>query len=206
MVPSSTAANHRRDDLSSQTLESFTQDIASQVLGFTPPLELRLDHRPTNNQDPGFHGQSPPDDLDFVLEAETSYHCTWAPLNHSLVFVSNPPPTLPYRPPTASEILIPNRAPYSLDPQKSINRAYLENESRLCEILMTLERRPISDTQERLLARVYEGLVMMSRHKEAEWSRQRAASIAHHHGYSVVNTGIHKLSIAWNITLIREPE
>ena len=212
LVPRSTAANHRRDDISSQTLDSFTQDIATQVLGFSPPPEF-LDHRPSSprfdNQDilpSGLRDQSSPDDLDFVLEEEISHRCTWAPVNHSLVFVLNPPPTLPYEPPTALEILIPNRAPYSLDPQKPINRVYLENESRLCEIVMTLERRPISDTRDRLLARAYEGLVTMNRHKEVEWGRQRAGSIAYHHGYSVVNTGMDRLPVARNIALIQEPE
>jgi len=211
LVPRSTAANHRRDDISFQTLDSFTQDIATQVLGLSPPPEI-LDHHPTNpifdDQDipPRFHDQSSSDDLYFILEVETSHRCAWAPGNRSLVFILNPPPTLPYEPPTASEILIPNRAPYSLDPQNPTNRPYLENESRLCEILMTLERRPVSDTRDRLLARAYEGLAMMNRHKEVEWNRQRAGSIAHHHGYSVVNTGIHKFSVAWNIALIREHE
>lgn len=57
------------DDLTSQALDSFTENIATQVLNYSysPPPEL-------DDEDPpplGFHGQLPPSDvLYFVLEAE----------------------------------------------------------------------------------------------------------------------------------------
>jgi hypothetical protein len=193
LVPHSTAANHRKDDLLSQTLDTFTENVATQVLSYSPPPELLNQHPPRpgfhdQNTPPGSHNQPPPD-IYFALQAETVYRCTWTPVNHSLVFAVGPSPALRYQYPSTSEICTPNREPYALHPRNVANEAYLENESRLCEILMALERRSVSDIRDRLLARVYEGLAMMERHKETEWNRQRAGSIARHHGYSVVDTG-----------------
>lgn len=201
MVIKSTAANHRQDDLLSQTLATFSQDIATRVLSYSPPPEF-LDHHRTNRgvhdqpaAPPGFHGQSSLDDYYFVVEAEIAYRCTWAPINFPLVFSTAPPHTLPYRRPSAPDTLTPNREPYALDPQDPTNKPYLENESRLYEILVALKRRPISNVRDRLLARTCEGLVSMEHHKEREWNRQRAGSIVRHHGYSVVDTGARTLQV-----------
>jgi hypothetical protein len=211
LVSKSTAANHRQDDLLSRTLDTFTEHVATQVLGYSPPPGS-LDHRPPNPRfrdqgttPHGFHGQPPLDDFYFALEAEAAYRCTWAPMNHSLVFVSDPPPTLSYRRPSGPEIHTSNREPYALHPHNLSNKAYLENESRLHEMLTALKRRPLSDVRDCLLARVYEGLAMMDRHKETEWNRQRTGSIARHHGYSVVDTGPHDMLLSWNTPLTQEP-
>ena len=192
LVSKSTAANHRRDDLLSESLDAFTENVATQVLGRSPPPEFlnhRSPHLAPRDQSTGFHGQPPPDDFYFTLETETAYRCTWTSTNPSLVFAMNPSPTLQYRYPSTFEMRTPNREPYALDPRNTVNAAYLENENRLCEILRVLERRPVYDAWDRLLARVYEGLEKMEIHKETEWNRQRARSIARHHGYSVVDTG-----------------
>lgn len=201
LVSKSTAANHRRDDLLSPALDTFTQDVAAQVLSYSPPPEFNNRNLPNlrgshdrSTTPPEFH--NPLDDLYFVLETETTYRCAWAPINHSLVFASDPLPMLSYRRPSASEIRMPNREPYALHPQKPINTVYLENESRLCEILAALERRPVSDVRDRLVAKVCGGLTMMDRHKEAEWNRQRAGLIAHYHGHSIVDTGAHTPLVA----------
>ena len=192
LIPKSTAANHRQDDLNSQALDSFTENIATQVLNYSysPPPEL-------DDEDPpplGFHGQLPPsDDLYFVLEAEAVHRCAWAPANRSLVFAAVPSPTLQYQYPSTSEMRIPNREPYALNPEDNTNAAYLQNESRLCEILVSLVRRPASEPRERLLVRVCEGLAAMEHHKETEWNRQRTGSIARRHGYSVVETGTYPM-------------
>jgi len=198
LVTKSTAANHRRDDLQSQALDAFTERVATQVLNYSPPPEF-LNHSPhsgshdQNTPPPGFHDQPPPDDFYFAVETEIVYRCPWAPIDQSLVFAVELSPTLQYRHPSASEIYTPNREPHALDPGMIANAAYLENESRLCEIAKALGRRPTSDLRDRLLARVYEGLTMMERHKETEWNRQRAGSIARHHDYSVVDTGTCKV-------------
>ena len=66
------------------------------------------------------------------------HRCVWAPTNFSLVFVVEPSPTLQYRSSSTSELHTPNRELYALDPKNRANAAYLENESRLCEILQSL--------------------------------------------------------------------
>jgi len=197
LVSKSTAANHRRDDLTSRTLDPFTENAANQVLSYPPAAEPH-DQRPPY---PGFHDQraAPPesynqpflDDFYSMLEAEAIYRCTWSPTNRSLVFATDPSPSLAYRYPSTSEIFTPNRGPYALHPGSIANAAYLENESRLCEILVALGRRSASNVRDRIIARVCEGLKMMERHKETEWNCQTAGSIARQHGYSVVDTGTH---------------
>jgi len=199
LIPKTTAANHRQDDLLSQTLDAFTENVATEVLNYSaPPPEVHHSSHPRSNDQrsppPGLHDQPHPDDLFSVLQAETVYRCTWAPINHSLVFSMPPPPTLQYQYPPTSKAHVPNRKPYSLDPGNVANSVYLENESRLYEILRALGRRPVSDARDCLLSRVYEGLVMMERHKEVEWNRQRAGSLARHHGYSVVDAGMYHIS------------
>ena len=200
LVTKSTATNHRHDDMSFQALDSFTENVATQVLSYSPPTEPHRQHTPhpeSNdwNPPPGSHNQPRPDDLYFVLEAEAVYRCTWAPINHSLKFATSPPPMLQYRYPSISEIRIPNREPYALDLRNTANAAYLENEGRLCAILGVLGRQPVCDAQDQLFTRVYEGLAMMERHKEAEWNRQRAGSLARLHGYSVVETGVYDILV-----------
>jgi hypothetical protein len=200
LLPKSTAATHRQDDLLSQTVDAITRDVTTPVLNYSPPPESP-DHYLSDPSfhdhptvPPGFHHQSSLDDLYLILEAEATHLCTWAPTNHSLVFASEP--TLPYQRPTASEIHPPNRGPYALHPQNPVNTPYLKNESRLCDILVALKRRPGSGVRDRLLIRVYEGLTTMDHHKETEWNRQRAGSVARQHGYSVVDTGVYTLLVA----------
>jgi len=185
LVSKSTATNHRQDDLRLPALDTFTENVAKQVLSYSPPIESLNQQSPP----PGSYDQFRPDDLYFMLEAEASYRCTWTPTNQSLVFAAGPSPTLQYRYPSTFETHTPNREPYMLDPGNIANRAYLENENRLCEILRVLGRQPVSDVRDRLLTRVYEGLAMMERHKEVEWNRRRVGSVARQHDYSVVDTG-----------------
>ncbi|KAF9786236.1 hypothetical protein BJ322DRAFT_1020315 [Thelephora terrestris] len=165
LVSKSTAANHRRDDLRLQTLDTFTKNVATHVLNHTPPAEPQAQHLPppvSNDQSShpfDFHAQAHLDDLYFMLEAETSHRCTWAPINHSLVFALSPSPTLQYRYPSTSEAGMPNRQPYALDLEKRENAAYLENEGRLCEILRVLKQHTVSHTRDCLLARNWSGIV-----------------------------------------------
>lgn len=190
LVPKSTAANHRQDDLQFQTLDAFTESVATQVLNYSPPTEFH------NRYSPPPDDQSPQDGLYFVLEAETAYRCTWAPINRPLVFAVDPPPTLRYQYPSTPQLYTPNREPYALDPVNPANATYLENESRLCEIFAALGRQPASEVRDSLIARVHEGFLAMERHKETEWNRQRAGSIARNHGYSVVDTSASASSLS----------
>lgn len=203
LIPKSTASNHRQDDLLPQTLDTLTENVATRVLTHASPSG-------SLSQDslyPGFGAQnagSPPDDFFFSLEAEVMYRCAWAPTNLPLVFV-DPSPTTRYQTMSTSELHTPNREVYALDPRNRANAAYLENESRLCEILRSVGRQTPSDTRDRLLARVYEGLKKMEIHKETEWNRRLAGSIAQRHGYSVVDTGTHNV-LGCSIHLLMYPE
>lgn len=185
LVSKSTAANHRQDDFQFRTLDTFTESVATQVLNYSPPAGFHNQDTPP----PGSHDQLSLDSLYFVLEMEVASRCGWAPINHSLVFATASP-TLQYQHPSIPQLPTPNREPYALDPMNPMNSPYLENESRLCEILVTLERRPVSDVRDRLISRVHEGILAMEHHKEKEWNRQRAGLIARSHGYSVVDTGV----------------
>lgn len=194
VIPKSTASNHRQDDSLPQTLDTLAQRVVTQVLRRTPPPDPLSQGSPYprfGDQNTGFHNEPTQDDFLFALEMEIMHRCVWAPINLSLVFVVEPSPLLQYRSPSTSELRTPNREPYALDPETRANAAYLENESRLCEILQSLGRRPPSDARDRLFARVCEGLKNMEIHKETEWNHQMAGSIARRHGYSVVDTGTH---------------
>ena len=177
----------------------MTQGKRTLTLSYSPPPEFNDAYPPhpgSNDQpplSPGFHDQSRSDNLYFILDVETIYRCMWAPVNHSLVFVVEPSPSLQYRHPLVSKIQTPNREPYALVPGDITNAAYLENESRLCKILAALRWQCACDFRDCLLARVYKGLVLMECHKQLEWNHQWAGSIARYHGHSVVNTGM------WNV-------
>jgi hypothetical protein len=177
VIPKSTAANHQLDDRLSQTLDNFTANVASRVLGYSPHPDVVEE------------AVNPPTDGHaFILEAEILRRCTWTLANHSLVFAVGPSPNVEYQYPAADETHICNYGPYALLPGNTANAAYLENESRLCEILMELNRHTIVG-REFMLTKTYEGLATMRRHKEIEWDRQRTWSIARSHGYVVVDTG-----------------
>lgn len=177
-IPKSTASNHQSDDQLFQTLDTFTANVAARVLRYSPPLYAAEEvTRPST------------DDHSFVLEEEIFRRCTWTLGNHPLVFATYPSPGLEYRYPTAEEAHICNHGPYALLPGDAANVAYLENESRLCEILIELNRQHSMGRWELMATRVHEGLAIMRRHKQMEWNRQRTWSIARANGYAVVDTG-----------------
>ena len=178
LIPKSTAANHQDDDRLSETLDNLTQNVAAHVLGHSSPSDAAEEV-----------AHSSTDDHNFVLEAEILQRCAWTLGNHPLVFAADPSPSLAYQHPTSSEVHLCNHGPYALLPGNIANTVYLENESRLCEILVGLNRRHPVDRRESMLTKVHEGLIAMRRHKEMEWNRQRTWSIARSHGYSVIDTG-----------------
>jgi len=178
LIPKSTAANHQLDDRLSQTLDNFSANVAARILRHSPPPDAAEEVV-----------HSPADDHNFVLEAEILQRCTWTLGDHPLVFAVDPPPSLEYRYPTVDEAHLCNHGLYALLPGNVANTVYLENESRLCEILTELNRRHPIGRQELMATKVHEGLMIMRRHKEMEWNRQRTWSIARSHGYSVVDTG-----------------
>ena len=177
LVSKSTAYNHRLDDQMTEGLDNFAGNVAARVLKSSPPIEL-LERSPTERV---------PDE-EVVLETELMYRCTWTPTDQPLAFISIPSPDCKYQYPAPNKIHLCNRGTYALEPGNRANDVYLENESRLCEILLHLRRLPPTETRERLESKVREGLVRMRRHKEMEWNRHRKCSIARQHGYAVVDT------------------
>lgn len=125
----------------------------------------------------------------FALEAEISGRVVWTPMDHPLVFFKNPGHSQHFVLPKPSEIHLSNRGPHALDPTHHTNTAYIENEMRLCEILVYLRELRLSGVPlGNLEEKVQEGLARMWKHKEAEWRRHRYRSVAIHHGFPVVDT------------------
>lgn len=175
LIPKSTAYNHRLDDQMAENLDNFAGNVAARILG--PPT-------PTEPPDPGpVEGVS---DEEAVLEMELTYRSSWTPTDQALVFLFTPSPDCKYRFPPPNEFHLCNRGTYALKPGHRANEVYLENESRLCEILLRLRELPSGGTRG-LEPKVQEGLLRMRRHKEIEWNRQRTCSIARQHGYAVVD-------------------
>ena len=180
MIPSSTAQRHRFDDLLAEQIDNTASTVASQILNYDPPTDLIEDISDGVAQYETFH-----------LETEIASRCSWTPSDRPLVFVTTPDSTLEYRYPSPSETHFPNHGTYALNPDDRANRIFLENESRLCEILSNLKRRPLSGDAEMVLEdRIHEGLLRMRRHKKVEWDRQRLWSIARLHGFTVVDSGV----------------
>ena len=126
----------------------------------------------------------------FTLESEIVDRISWAPTDKLLVFSEKPGPLQEFVHPKYSEVHLSNYGPHALDPSGRINIAYIENERRLCELLVHIhELDPMDDSRERLEDKVMEGLRAMRRHKEQEWNRQRLSSIATYRGYAVVDSG-----------------
>ena len=180
MVPSSTAQRHRFDDLLTEQIDKTAETVASRVLGHDPPVE------PAEGVS---HGVSPYET--FHLEIEVASRCSWTPSDRPLIFATTPDSSVEYQYPPPSEVYLPNHGTHALHPDDRSNRLFLENESRLCEILINLQRRPLSGDVEATLAdRAHEGLLRMRRHKEVEWGRQRTWTIARSHGFAVVESGM----------------
>ncbi|KAF9789463.1 hypothetical protein BJ322DRAFT_1105314 [Thelephora terrestris] len=175
LVHKSTAYNHRLDDQMAESLDTFAGNVAARVLGPPPPIDL---------SDPELvEGVS---DEETLLEMELAYRCSWTPTEQALIFVSTPSPHCKYQFPSINELHLCNRGTYALKPGHRANEVYLENESRLCEILIRLRELPSTGTRE-LEPKVQEGLLRMRRHKEVEWNKQRTYSIARQNGYTVVD-------------------
>ena len=178
LIPKSTALAHRKDDFRIENLDNFSGNIASHVLQHDPPPEIPDTHLPTTSQQ----------EL-FVLEMEVIDRAMWTPAGQALVFAIDPPSELEYQYPRVSEVHLANHGPHALDPNKRSNALYLENESRLCEILSRLRvLTPKTDEAVGVEDKVYEGLRRMRRHKETEWNRQKRHSIVRQHGYAVVDS------------------
>lgn len=192
-IPKSTALAHQKDDLRVEHLESFSENVASRILEHDSPpatLDTRL---PTSSQH----------EL-FALETEVIDRMAWTPTDQALAFAVDPSPESEYQYPSFSEIHLANHGPHALDPSKRSNALYLENESRLCEILSRLKvLASTSDEAAGVEDKVYEGLRRMRRHKETEWNRLRRHSIVRRHGYPVVDCSKSSMALRLSPYLIQ---
>lgn len=187
LVPKSTAQRHRFDDLLAEQIDNTTKIVARHVLRHDPPAD------PVE----GVPHVAVPYEA-FHLETEIASRCSWTPSDRPLVFATTPDLNFKYQYPPPSEVHLPNHGTHALHPSDRANRQFLENESRLCEILINLERRPLSSRVGVTLAdRVHEGLLRMRRHKETEWDRQKRWSIARSQGFAVVESGM-----LWTISFV----
>jgi Transposase family tnp2 len=116
-----------------------------------------------------------PMDIFSLLDAELSARSTWLPNIDSLDFVNDPVDSGPYNYQNQypNQIRRPNVGPYALTLAPK-NHVYLEHETRLCDILDTLESMEATDEKEIMEDRVLQELIRINRLKEVEWSGQRS--------------------------------
>lgn len=126
-----------------------------------------------------------PMDVFSSLDAELSARSCWLPNVDSLDFVNNPAKSGPYQRKTPDQLVQPNVGLHALKSTPK-NHIFLEHESRLCDILHTLELMDATEARENMEDRVIQELVRINRLKEIEWSGQQSK-----HGIkgAVVSTG-----------------
>lgn len=178
-IPFKTARRHALGDQRADALGNFVGNLA-------PPVPEPI--LPADTETPDVE-ESSQEELS-TLEAEIAGRTAWAPTDPPLVFFRNPGPWQQFTPPKPSEVHLSNHGPHALDPTHHANTAYIENEMRLCEILVHLRELegsgvPLTNLKECVL----EGLARMWKHKEVEWKRRRYQSLAIHYDFSVVDTG-----------------
>jgi hypothetical protein len=183
------AHRHRLDDNRSATLHDSTDHASSSILNDTPGPELL---RPCTDA-PILSSQiaALPAEVT-TLEGEIRDRISWTATARPLVFAVDPVPDVEFKSPLASPRYIPNHGPQALNPSNHNNVAFIENESRLYEIVGSLRMGVFAVDQELLddlLEKVSTGQYRMMEHKRCEWERQRSRSRAIEKGYIVVNTG-----------------
>ena len=190
VISRSTAYRHRMDDNRSATLDSFSRHVASSILNETPGLGLVHPSNEASNISP-LQTTALPGELT-TLEGEIRDRISWTPTSTPLVFAINPVPDTDFENPLTFTQYIPNSGPHLLNPSNPRNISFLENESRLYEILGNLRTGTLPIYQEALedlVDMVTTGLDRMMEHKKSEWERQRWKTRAIVQGYTVVNTG-----------------
>jgi len=196
-IPRTTARRHLQDDARAEVLDKLTENASSRAFDdFTTPTR-HPSYPYTRSTIPTItphwfpsHSRTPYDGELFTLESEIVDRTSWSPTVKRLVFSKKPGALQEFVHPNSSEVHLSNHGPHTLDPTNHANTAYIENERRLCEMLVHLrELDPMDDAGERLEDKVMDGLRAMRKHKEQEWCRQRLSSIASYNGYAVVDSG-----------------
>ena len=184
------AFRHRLDDNRSATLDDFTSNVASSILNDAPGLRFIRDSNAVVSPSP-LQAAALPGEV-ITLEGEIRDRISWTATGRPLAFATDPIPDLDFENPLTSSHYIPNAGPHVLHPSIPKNTAFIENESRLYEILGSLKTDILAVDQEvldDLSDKVTTGLHRMMEHKKCEWERQRAKTRAIAKGYAVVNTG-----------------
>jgi hypothetical protein len=163
LIPFKTARRHALEDRRAEALENFVRTPTPHLRTLFLAWRLRgLDVEDISQEELS------------TLEAEITGRTAWSPTDRPLVFFTNPGPSQGFTPPNPSDIHLSNHGPHALDPTHHANTTYIENEMRLCEILVQLRGLRHSGTPlENLEEKVSEGLAKMWRHKEVEWRRRR---------------------------------
>lgn len=193
VLPITTVRRHLQEDTRVEALYSLTGSAASRSFDDfvipTCPSAYPTTSTTITPEFPSYLRSSSHEEL-FTMESEIEDRISWAPADQRLVFSEKPGPLQEFSRPSYSEVHLSNYGPHILDPTNYANTAYVENERRLCEILVHIrELDPMDDARERLEDKVMEGLRAMQNHKEREWNRQRLSSIASYNGYAVVDSG-----------------
>lgn len=189
LVNRSTAFQHRKDDTRSRDLGDFATRVASTILD--EGSRLGLSHHQHNVSTlSSLTAEELPHEL-LTIEREVNGRVTWAPTIWALVFVADPVPDQDFEDPLSSPGYIPNSGPHALRSSHQRNLAFIENESRLFEIIYHLcSLTGHSEKREALTDMAVTGLQKMIRHKQREWDRQRKAMSEIKNGYTVVHTGL----------------
>ena len=191
LVNRNTAYLHRKDDSRSPNLNKFSTHIASSILEGSYPLGLP--HNVRESSPLGLETQ--PQEL-LTLEQEIRDRISWSPTRRPLVFANSPIPDTMFENPLLSPDYVPNAGTCALLPSHPYNLSFIENENRLYEIRVQLERfRTAQETCEQLSDHVNVGLQRMMEHKKDEWDRQGLKSRAIASGLVVVNTGKEQASV-----------
>ncbi|KAH9051542.1 hypothetical protein EDB87DRAFT_1582376 [Lactarius vividus] len=115
--------------------------------------------------------------MDFFssLDAELSARSAYLPNVGSLDFINDPAKSGPYQCQTPELLKQPNIGLYTLKPTTK-NHIFLEHESRLCDILSTLELMEATKARDNLEDQVVQELIRINRLKEIEWSDNTSES------------------------------
>ena len=184
------AFRHRLDDSRSATLDGFASHVASSILNEAPGLGFIQANNEATSLSPLQTATLPGEVI--TLEGEIRDRISWMATGRTLAFATDPVPDLDFENPLTSPYYIPNNGRHALHPSNPNNIAFIENESRLFEILRNLRTDTLAVDQEvldDLTDKANAGLHRMMEHKRYEWERQQLKTRAITEGYAVVNTG-----------------
>lgn len=183
-LPYTTARRHLQEDARIETFDDFAWTVASRTFDDDPMVST------TATPSLPSYPRTPSHGAQFALEFEIRNRISWAPIDRLLRFAEDPGPLQEFVYPNYAEVHLSNCGPHALDPTDRTNTAYVENERRLCEMLVDVrDLDPMDEARESLEDRIMEGLRAMRQHKEQEWNRQRLGSIARYSGHAVVDSG-----------------